>query len=96
MKTIKRSEISKEIEGLKKLCEGHKNVNQELIKKLENAGFQHVCLGTGKQSHSSSLSGYEWDLNNSYLSGKYVGIGTASMKYGRGTKYYAYVKQIID
>lgn len=92
MQKIKMDKKENVINELKTLSEGHNNVSKQLIEKLKVSGFELICLGTGKQSHTSSMGIQVWYLHNTYNIGIFVGIGTAAKKFGRGNKYYAWVK----
>lgn len=82
------------LELLKEIAKSGKHITNEMRIKLEELGFKEKCIGTGKQSKTSSLVCKIMELNNSYIKGKYYTFGLSSRKWGKGTRYYAYVKEM--
>lgn len=94
MDMIKLENVEQERENLKKLTKNYKIMSKKLQGILEENGYEMVCLGTGKQSQSSSLEIDVWELNNSFLAGTYVGVGASNYTWGRGRRYRAMVKKV--
>lgn len=87
-------DVKKETRKLKNLVSKYHRVTADLGLKLEKMGYEKLCLGTGKQSYSCSKMINIWELDNTYLKGRYIGVGCANIQYGKGTQYMAYLKKI--
>jgi hypothetical protein len=96
MLKLKESQVKNELKKLKEICDNFKIVDNNLRDILEKRGYEKYCIGTGKQSYSSSLMISIWELDNSFLEGKFIGVGSANRTYGFGNRYYAYIKEIKD
>jgi hypothetical protein len=94
-KTISQEQIGQELKELELLCSTFTKVSPTLKKILEERGYEYKCLGTGEQSYSYSLMIDVWTLDNSYLKGKYIGVGTCNVGGGKGCYYHAMVKQVV-
>ena len=95
MNKIKRNETETAKKEIEKALENHTNISQRAKIKLEKLGYQEICLGTGKQSYSSSKVIKTWELKNSFATGMYFGVGISNLVYGKGYKYFAYVKEVV-
>ena len=87
-------DVKKETRKLKNLVSKYHRVTAELGLKLEKMGYEKCILGTGKQSHASSKMINIWELDNTFIKGRYIGVGCANRIYGKGHQYIAYVKKL--
>jgi len=95
IKQITRKQLKKEVKKLIALIEPYTNVNKELRDKLEKLGYTWTMVGAGKQSYICSKDIKELNLNNSFIKGDYLAIGTANTGYGKGQRYNAFIKEIV-
>lgn len=96
MMQIKKCDFESEERKLRGICKGHGNVSKALIEKLKNAGYQLNCVGTTQKAAISSMEIKIMKVSNSFLKGEYLCVGTSSAKHGKGVRYYAWIKEIIN
>lgn len=99
MEKIKVNNIEKEVKKIKKAIEGFRRMDKEAIENLEREGFEFTYLGTGFNSYicSMRIDIIDTRKNKIYKNDNLLlGIGICCEKYGKGSLYRAYVKEIID
>ena len=99
MEKIKVSDIEKEVKKIKKCVEGFRRMDEKAIENLENEGFEFVYLGTGFNSYiySMRINIIDTRKNRIYKNDNLLlCIGICCEKYGKGSLYRAYAKELID
>ena len=99
MEKIKVNDIEKEVEKIKKAVEGFRRMDDRAIENLENEGFEFKYLGTGWNSYINSMRIDIIDTRKNKIyknDNLFLAIGICCEKYGKGSLYRAYVKDIDD
>lgn len=99
MEKIKVNDIEKEVEKIKKAVEGFRRMDDRAIENLENEGFEFKYLGTGWNSNirSMEINIVDTRMNKIYKNDNlFLAVGICCEKYGKGSLYRAYVKDIDD
>jgi hypothetical protein len=99
MEKIKVNNIEKEVKKIKKAIEGFRRMDKEAIENLEREGFEFMYLGTGSNSYINSMriDIIDTRMNKIYKnSNLFLAIGICCEKYGKGSLYRAYTKEIED
>ena len=97
MGKIKVNDIEKEIKRIKKAVEGFVRMDEGAMDNLNREGFEFKELGTGWNSYINSMKIDIIDtrMNKIYKNKKlFLAVGICSEKYGSGSLYRAYVKEI--
>lgn len=99
MEKIKVNDIEKEVEKIKKAVEGFRRMDDRAIENLGNEGFEFKYLGTGWNSNirSMEINIVDTRMNKIYKNDNlFLAVGICCEKYGKGSLYRAYVKEIDD
>ncbi|MDK2828907.1 MAG: hypothetical protein PWP67_1720 [Clostridium butyricum] len=99
MEKIKVNDIEKEVKRIKRAIEGFGRMDEGAIENLETEGFEFKYLGTGWNSNISSMRIDIIDTRKNKIyknDNLFLAIGICSEKYGKGSLYRAYVKEIVD
>lgn len=97
MKKIKVNDIEKEVKKIKRAIEGFRRMDKEAVENLEKEGFEFMYLGTGCNSYINSMKIDIIDtrMNKIYKNENlFLAVGICSEKYGNGSLYRAYAKEI--
>ncbi len=97
MEKIKVNNIEKEVERIKKAIKGFRRMDKECIENLEREGFQFMYLGTGFNSYINSMRIDIIDTRKNKIyknENLFLCIGICCEKYGKGSLYRAYAKEI--
>lgn len=99
MEKIKVNDIEKEVKIIKKCIEGFRRMDDEAIDNLEKEGFEFKELGTGWNSYINSMRIDIIDTRKNKIyknDNLFLCIGICCKKYGKGSLYRAYAKEIQD
>ncbi|MDK2830148.1 MAG: hypothetical protein PWP67_2982 [Clostridium butyricum] len=99
MEKIKVNDIEKEVKKIKKAIEGFRRMDKEAIENLGNEGFEFKYLGTGWNSYINSMKIDIIDSRKNKIyknKNLFLCIGICCEKYGKGSLYRAYAKEIQD
>lgn len=99
MEKIKVNDIEKEVKRIKRAIEGFRRMDKEAIENLEKEGFEFKYLGTGWNSNirSMEINIVDTRMNKIYKNDNlFLAVGICCEKYGKGSLYRAYVKEIED
>ena len=99
MEKIKVNNIEKEVKKIKKAIEGFRRMDKEAIENLGNEGFEFKYLGTGWNSYINSMKIDIIDSRKNKIyknKNLFLCIGICCEKYGKGSLYRAYAKEIQD
>lgn len=99
MEKIKVNDIEKEVERIKKAVEGFRRMDDGAIENLEKEGFEFKYLGTGWNSYINSMKIDIIDSRKNKIyknKNLFLCIGICCEKYGKGSLYRAYAKEIQD
>lgn len=97
MEKIKVTDIEKEVKKIKKCIEGFRRMDNEAIENLEKEGFEFKYLGTGWNSYINSMRIDIIDTRKNKIyknDNLFLCIGICCEKYGKGSLYRAYAKEI--
>lgn len=97
MKKIKVTDIEKEVERIKNAVDGFRKMDKEAIENLEKEGFEFKYLGTGWNSYINSMKVDIIDTRKNRIyknDNLFLCVGVCCEKYGKGSLYRAYVKEI--
>lgn len=97
MEKIKVNDIEKEVKIIKKCIEGFRRMDDEAIDNLISEGFEFKELGTGWNSYINSMRIDVIDTRKNKIyknDNLFLCIGICCKKYGKGSLYRAYVKEI--
>ncbi|MFR2886607.1 MAG: hypothetical protein ACLTDM_00245 [Clostridium butyricum] len=97
MEKIKVNDIEKEVKKIKKCVEGFRRMDDEAIENLEREEFEFTYLGTGFNSYINSMRIDIIDTRKNKIyknDNLFLAIGICSEKYGKGSLYRAYTKEI--
>lgn len=99
MEKIKVNDIEKEVKKIKKAIEGFGRMDEGAIENLGKEGFEFKYLGTGWNSNirSMEINIVDTRMNKIYKNDNlFLAVGICCEKYGKGSLYRAYVKEIED
>jgi hypothetical protein len=99
MEKIKVNDIEKEVKRIKRAIEGFRRMDKECIENLEREGFEFMYLGTGWNSYINSMRIDVIDTRKNRIyknDNLFLAVGICCEKYGKGSLYRAYVKEIDD
>ncbi len=96
---INVNDIKKEVERIKKAVVGFRRMDEKATEILEKEGFEFKYLGTGWNSNicSMEINIIDTRMNKIYKNDNLLlAVGICCEKYGKGSLYRAYVKEITD
>lgn len=97
MEKIKVSDIEKEVKKIKRAIEGFRRMDDEAIDNLIDERFEFKELGTGWNSYINSMRIDVIDTRKNRIyknDNLFLCIGICCKKYGKGSLYRAYAKEI--
>ena len=93
MNTIKKKEIEKVTEALKK----YNRMTMKATNVVEDMGYKFVDIGTGTSAYCCSKQIEVKNITSKkYLNGEFLVIGVCNAKNGQGVTYRGYVKEVVD
>ncbi|WP_294379099.1 hypothetical protein [uncultured Clostridium sp.] len=99
MEKIKVNDIEKDVKKIKRAIEGFRRMDKEAVENLEREGFEFMYLGTGYNSwiNSMRIDIIDTRMNKIFKNKNlFLAIGICCKKYGSGSLYRAYAKEIDD
>lgn len=99
MEKIKVNDIEKEVKKIKKAIDGFRRMDDEAIDNLIDEGFEFKELGTGWNSYINSMRIDIIDTRKNRIyknDNLFLAVGICCEKYGKGSLYRAYAKELID